>query len=163
MNKSKFLSKLELAELRRVLEINRETDPRNVLLIELALATGARASELLSVKKQDLDAGSVLIHGIKSSNDREIPLKPALFKALLALPGDLLFPISYQRLVQIWNQYRPVKKGIHSIRHTVALTIFAKHRDIRLVQVVLGHRNIQNTLVYSAYHYEQTELKRLLI
>ena len=164
MNQTKFLSKLELTELRRVLDIHRETDLRNVLLIETALATGARASEILSITKQDLnpETQTVFIRGLKSSNDREIPLKPTLFRALIGLGGDKPFPITYQRLVQIWAQYRPVKKGFHSLRHSVALRIFEKHRDIRLVQVVLGHRSIDSTMVYSQYHYEQTELRRLL-
>jgi len=164
INQTKYLSKNELADLRFVLEKFKNEDVRNVLMIEVALATGARASEVLAIRRADLneESQSIFIKGLKNSNDREIPVQKALFKRLMALPGDRLFQISYQRLVQVWAQYRPSLKGFHSIRHTKGLEIYAKHRDIKLVQLVLGHRNLMNSNVYCDYHYAQTELRRLL-
>jgi len=171
LNKSKYLLQNELTELRRVLGLFREKDPRNTLLIETALNTGARASELLNLKWADLDDHecTVFIKGLKGSNDREIPLKKSIYNNLKKLknptdkPEHRIFKISYPRLVQIWNEYKPVHKKFHSLRHTFALNLYKKTRDLRLVQVALGHRNIENTIVYAEYVYSTQELKRLIL
>jgi len=74
-----------------------------------------------------------------------------------------LFPISYHRLYQIWHQYRPVAKKFHSLRHTFAIRLYRKTKDLRLVQVALGHRNITNTMIYADYIYSQQELRKLIL
>lgn len=171
LNKSKYLIDSELSELKRVLSLFKKTDARNTCLIELALSTGARASELLNLRWVDLDSSekTVFIKGLKGSNDREIPIKNALFDRIKALKDptqDLktsVFKISYPRLVQIWNDYKPVNKKFHSLRHTFALNLYKKTRDLRLVQVALGHRNIQNTIVYAEYVYSTEELRKLIL
>ncbi|CAM5999402.1 unnamed protein product [Sphagnum balticum] len=38
-----------------------------------------------------------------------------------------------------------------------------KTKDLRLVQVALGHRNITNTMVYADYIYSQQELRKLIL
>ena len=77
--------------------------------------------------------------------------------------GNNLFPIGYHRLRQIWDWYRPVPKKFHSLRHTFAIRLYRKTKDLRLVQVALGHRNITNTMVYADYVYSQQELKKLIL
>lgn len=171
LNKSKYLLQNELLELKRILALFKEKDLRNTCLIETALSTGARASELLNLRWMDLDdnESTLFIRGLKGSNDREIPVKKALYSGLKSLkephekPEHFVFKISYPRLVQIWNDYKPVQKKFHSLRHTFALNLYKKTRDLRLVQVALGHRNIQNTIVYAEYVYSTQELKKLIL
>ncbi len=167
LNKSKYLLDSEFNKLNELLKTYLKTDTRNCTLLFLALHTGARASELLNIRKQDLDpeSNTVFIRGIKGSNDREIPLYPWLFKSLQSLDSksEMTFPISYNRLRQIWQYYRPTHKKFHCLRHTFAIRLYKKTKDIRLVQVALGHRNITNTMVYADYVYTQQELKRLIL
>ena len=168
LNKSKYLLKSEEKELKRILQLFGDKDVRDMALIELALNTGARASEVLSLKGSDLEPENqtVFIKGLKGSNDREIPIRSRLFLKLQSLStssDDLLFKISYPRLVQIWLNYRPCPKKFHSLRHTFALNLYKKTKDIRLVQVALGHRSIQNTMIYADYVYTTNELKRLIL
>ena len=168
LNKSKYLLKSEEEELRRILKLFEEKDRRDTALIELALSTGARATEVLSLTGDDLEPENqtVFIKGIKGSNDREIPIKSRLFSRVNSLktaPNEPLFKISYPRLVQIWLSYRPCSKKFHSLRHTFALNLYKKTKDIRLVQVALGHRSIQNTMIYADYVYTTNELKRLIL
>jgi integrase/recombinase XerC len=138
-------------------------------MIWTALRTGARAQELLNLQKADLNAydESVFIRGLKGSNDREIPLPSELFKRLQSYadsqPGTGLFPISYHRLYQIWELYRPIPKKFHALRHTFAIELYQKTKDLRLVQVALGHRNITNTMIYADYVYSQQELRKLIL
>ena len=169
LNKNKYLIEPELEKLNSLLDSYLLSDTRNCLLILTALKTGARAQELLNIKKSDLNIyeESILIRGIKGSNDREIPLKSDLFRKIKSYSDShdskLLFPISYSRLRQIWEFYRPVPKKFHCLRHTFAIQIYKKTRDVRLVQVALGHRNVMNTMIYADYVYSQQELKRLIL
>lgn len=169
LNKNKYLLPDELSRLRKIIESFREQDRRNTLILEMALQTGARAQELLNLKRSDLIGAdeTVFIRGIKGSNDREIPLPSPLFERLNRYQGQLqgqdLFDISYQRLYQIWDLYRPVPKKFHSLRHTFAIELYKRTRDIRLLQVALGHRNIANTMVYADYLFSKEELRRLIL
>lgn len=169
LNKNKYLLPPEVQKLRQIIQDFSDKDVRNCLLLELGLRTGARAQELLNIQKMDLNGydESVFIRGIKGSNDRELPVKSDYFMRLAryaeAQPGTKIFPITYDRLYQIWDLYRPVHKKFHSLRHTFAIEIYQKTKDLRLVQVALGHRNIQNTMIYADYLYSQQELRRLIL
>lgn len=173
LNAGKFLTESESKHLEFFLRRSLEgPDFRNALLLLLAMRTGARATEILNLRKDDFfireNRGHVFIRGIKGSNDREIPLHPWLTKALklhaseLIGPHTPLFPISYHRMREIWVYYRPVKKPLHSLRHTFAIEQYRKHQDLKLVMTALGHRNIANTMIYLDYHYSSRELMRLV-
>ncbi len=169
LNKNKYLLDPELDMLNSLLDSYMESDLRNCLMIRLALKTGARATELLNLQKADINPyeETVFIRGIKGSNDREIPVSQDVFRLLIkysnAQTQQSLFPISYSRLKQVWEHYRPVPKKFHSLRHTFAIQIYKKTKDIRLLQVALGHRNVMNTMIYADYVYSQQELKKLIL
>lgn len=171
INKTKYLDDLEQAKLLNTFIM---APGRDSLLLRLLLETGARATEILNVRVSDLSEvdQTVFIKGIKGSNDREIPLSSDLFTLVKGLvdsgsglpnSGTKLFPISYKRLFQIWNEYKPGPKKLHSLRHTFAINLYKRSRDLRLVQVALGHRNIANTMVYADYIYSKQELRKLLL
>src|SRR5579884_2271747 len=140
LNKTKYLLDPETASLEALLSRKKAQDVRNVLLLELALKTGGRAQEILNLCRQDLNAfdETILIRGIKGSSDREIPLPRELFERLMAyaasVPGEKLFDITYNRFRDIWSEYRPVPKKLHALRHTFAIRLFKKTKDLRLVQ-----------------------------
>jgi integrase len=142
---------------------------RDRLVIRFALSTGARASEILNVKKSDLNlfSRSVFIRGLKGSADRQMPLKKYFFLELLryskTFNDERLFPIKYHCLTQrIWPKFRPVRKKFHSLRHTFAIRLYHETKDINLVKTALGHRSLQNTMVYLEYHYMLEEMKRIM-
>lgn len=169
LNKNKYLLPPESERLRKILTDFELKDPRNCLLISVALRTGARAQEVLNIQRNDLNTydESIFIRGLKNSNDREIPIHSQVFERLYRFAekegGTRVFDISYNRLYQVWEMYRPVPKKFHSLRHTFAIELYQKTKDIRLVQVALGHRNIANTMVYANYVYSQQELRKLIL
>jgi integrase len=169
LNKNKYLLSSEVEHLEKILNERVDSDPRNCLMLLIALRTGGRAQEILNLKKSDLNVldETIFIQGIKGSNDREIPIHSVLFKKLMKyskeLDGEALFPITYNRFRQIWDLYRPASKKLHSLRHTFAIQLYKKTKDIRLVQVALGHRNVMNTMIYADYVYSQTELRKLIL
>lgn len=166
MNPTKYLTPEEHASLQALLARHKTRDS---VLIQLALATGARASEILAISEKDLSPakGTVFIKGLKKSRDRSIPLKKELFQQLYLLasthPTKKPFPISYERLVQIWHEWRPGPKKFHSLRHTMAIELYRRTKDIKLVQLVLGHKSLMSTAVYTDFVYAEDEMRKLLI
>lgn len=171
LNKNKYLLDPESQALEILLSRYFEQDTRNCILLWMGLKTGARAQEILNIKVGDLSSydQTVFIRGLKGSNDREIPLQKEFYRKLefflrtSKITQGPLFNISYQRLYQIWDLYRPCKKNFHSLRHTFAINLYKKTRDLRLVQVALGHRNINNTMIYADYVYSKEELRKLIL
>jgi len=170
LNKNKYLLEAEVERLHHILGSFQYKDERNCTLLWMLLHSGARAQEVLNLLPEDLNTyeQSVFIRGLKGSNDREIPLPEWLFKKLetqasKAQVGSAIFPITYNRLRQVWTLYRPVHKKLHALRHTFAIRLFKKTKDLRLIQVALGHRNITNTMIYADYIYSQEELRKLIL
>jgi len=169
LNKNKYLLEPEVERLNYILNSFKDKDARNCTLLWVLLHSGARAQEILNLRPEDLNTfdQSVFIRGIKGSNDREIPMPGWLFARLEKEAGRSLggtiFPITYNRLRQIWDLFRPVHKKLHGLRHTFAIRLYQKTKDIRLVQVALGHRNITNTMIYADYAYSQQELRKLIL
>lgn len=167
LTRDKFLSEEEFTQLRTILSKLQAKEPRNTALLELMIATGARCGEILQLTKGDLNAVdcSVYIRGTKNSRDREIPIPRDLFHRINALPPEVgrIFAISYNRLNQIWLEYRPAAKGLHSLRHTAAIHLYKRTKDIKLTQLFLGHRSLNNTQIYTEFIYSQEELRRALV
>ena len=159
----KYLTTSEIHQLRNSLC----TQPDRIQLYFLVLLeTGARATEGLNIESTDLihEFKSVLIRGLKGSKDREIPLSPETFDRLarLAIAQDgVLFPWKLRNSDRLWHLVRPAKKKLHALRHTFAVQLYQKTRDIMIVQFALGHKNIANTMIY--LEIDQTESLRRLI
>lgn len=141
---------------------------RDSTLIELALQTGARAQELLNLHIDDIDLINNLLHikSLKGSHQRLIPVQPKLLQKVHSLamqaPSKKPFPISYKRLFQIWGDYRPNKKKFHSLRHTFAVNLFRRSKNLRLVQKALGHKWIKNTEIYLDFEFSHQELAQAM-
>lgn len=169
LNSKKFFNTAEVIAFELVLKRYLGSENRrDALMILLALKTGARAQELLNIERTDIDleSGYVFIRGLKGSNDREIPINETLLRSLRSYLRDITgkpFDITYHRLNQIWDFWRPAKKPFHSLRHTFAMELYSKTKDIKLVQIALGHRNIVNTMIYLDYAYSKTELKKIVL
>lgn len=171
LNSNKFLSTDEFDHLNRLCRKNLVgSSQRDALILLIAMNTGARASELLNIKRSDFHKKSIFIRGIKGSNDREIPIPDFLHRQIdwyLKHNKDIgfddrIFNISYIRLYQIWRNYRPCQKKFHALRHTFAVEIYMKTRDMKLVQLCLGHKSILNTMIYVDFVYAQEEMRKIL-
>lgn len=170
MNRNKYLSDMEAKAFETFLYDRMKSHRRECLLFLLAMKTGARAGEILALTRDDLsiEGRSVFIRGSKGSRDREVPIHYQLFQLLHAYANrdggtEIIFPISYDRWYQLWLTWRPVKKNPHCLRHTAAIQFYKKTRDTRLVMVLLGHKSITSTEVYSQYVYTQEEMKKAIL
>jgi integrase len=171
ITKAKYLIDGEFDNLNALLKRHADKSPRDCTLIWTAMHTGARAREVLNIRPCDLclQDGTVYIRGLKNSKNREVALPAWLFKRLVALvpegedPEAPLFKISYVRFHQIWCLYRPAKKPLHALRHTLAIRLYRKTKDMYLVKVVLGHKAWNSTMVYVTHQYNLSDLKKALL
>lgn len=168
LNSTKFLTEEEDASFKK--QISSESNKYTLILLILR-TYGMRQGELLNVRAKDvnLKTQTIKIHGTKGSNSRELPLSPDIMKRLKpeveALPsGELkVFDICARHLRRKWAWYRPVKKGLHSLRHTAAISIYRQTKDIQMVKQILGHRSLMTTLIYQEFCYQQEEFKKVFL
>ncbi len=166
LTRDKYLLPEECESLKGVLTRFKLRSARDVVFIETLLATGARSSEILKLTRADLNAGlkSVYVRATKNSRDREIPLPQDLFERLEKISPDVgrIFPFTYNNALRIWHLYRPVKKGLHALRHTAALNFYQRTKDVKLLQTYLGHRSLVNTMIYVDFTASFEDLRRAL-
>ena len=142
--------------------------------LSVAYGSGLRASEIVHLKISDIDSDRMILRvdNGKGQRDRHAMLSPALLEILRAwyregqakrkmLPGGWLFPgqnpinpLSARQLGRAFLRARDdagIEKqvSLHSLRHAFATHLLEQHEDIRVIQVLLGHKKITNTARYS--------------
>ena len=175
----KFLSTDEVKRLRRVCNEAALADKakgvqapvRDALIIELALGSGLRVSELSNLKVQDLDLrkgqNALHVRNGKGGKDRVVQfgakLKDQIHEylnyrqsnSLHLFPskhGEQITPSGIQQVFKKWAAKAglPGHYSIHSLRHTYAVRIYkASGYNLRLVQKQLGHSSVTTTQVYA--------------
>lgn len=167
LTRQKYLSADEVSALQAIFQKFKRSNPRDITLLRLAFETGARASEILLLTSQDIDRDNkaVFIKGLKNCKSRLFPLSDDLFASLSNLAVEregAIFPITPTRFRQIWHLYRPCKKPAHALRHTRAVMAYKKTKNIKLVQRMLGHRQLATTDIYLDFEYSLEELRSIL-
>jgi len=162
LTENKFLTDQELEQLLVTCE---KHGGRDSIVIRFALYTGARGCEIRKIRKFHLGKGAVTIYGAKGSNNRMVPLPPKFFQGVMEYceeAGDkgFIFDVAVRTLRHMWGQYRPnPNKGFHCLRHSYGVRLYNNCEDIHAVKTALGHKNIQNTMVYLDFIEGQRKLK----
>ena len=175
----RFLTQEEVDKLLEQPDLNDDIGVRDRAMLELLYATGLRVSELVSLKIADveLEAGLLSCFG-KGSKQRRIPIGRSSIhflknyftirrRTLRGNRSDLLFveengnPISRQKFWKIITRYGE-SAGLghvtpHMLRHSFATALIENGADLRSVQMMLGHSNINTTQVYT--HVTNERLK----
>ena len=153
--------------------------------LSLAYATGLRVSEVVSLKVTDIDSKrmTLRVEQGKGRKDRYAMLPPVLLERLRAwwrlahaqgkmLPGGWLFPglnpvqpltaRQLNRAVHIAAETAKIDKRVsmHTLRHSFATHLLEQKVDIRVIQVMLGHKKLETTVVYT---HVATELLREVV
>jgi site-specific recombinase XerD len=137
-------------------------------ILMTAYAAGLRVSEVVSLRIDDIDSQRMVIRvrQAKGRKDRYVMLSPRLLTLLreywkAARPAEWLFPgeapgrpITAKAVHKICVQAtRAAGLGkrvtVHTLRHSFATHLLESGTDIRTIQVLLGHRNLKTTAIYT--------------
>ncbi|SLJ96067.1 Site-specific recombinase XerD [Novosphingobium mathurense] len=136
-------------------------DPYNDL-VYIAVRTGLRATELLTLKPDQVTPAWVHLWKTKNGHARSVPISADVYQRLAPLVTKGLMP-DYWQLRNEWDYARKAM-GLehdktfvfHACRHTYATRAVQAEVNLRVLQQLLGHRTIQTTLRYA--HVEDKTL-----
>ena len=136
---------------------------RDALMVRVLLATGGRLSSLVGIDTEhiDLEHGRLSVR-VKGGRVQDVALSVELGQALLdharSKPGPVFRSVRGGRLgarqVQLrfagWKAEAGVGRNVtvHGLRHTFGTRLYRRTRDLRRVQVALGHRSVVTTERY---------------
>ena len=151
---------------------------KSKLMISMLYACGFRVSELLNLKVKDLNFIEKIGHVRqgKGRKDRVFNIPDSLIKSLERQVGiqqekkeEFLFtgskgPLSsrnIQKIVSKAANKAGIKKSVHphTLRHSFATHLLENDIDIRKIQELLGHADLNTTQIYT--HISQEELKKV--
>jgi integrase len=118
-------------------------------LIALAIETGMRRGELLSIRWKDVDMTTPTIRILKTKNGhpRTIPLTPKAVEILASLDrkNERVFPVTPNAVRLAWERLRK-RAGLedlrlHDLRHEAVSRFFEYGLTVPEVALISGHRD----------------------
>jgi integrase/recombinase XerD len=142
--------------------------------LSVAYGAGLRASEVVALKVEDIDSQRMVIRVDqgKGRKDRYVMLSATLLALLRAwwreanargkmLPHGWLFPgqdpvdpMSTRQLNRACHAAAAAagitkRVALHTLRHSFATHLLEHREDIRVIQVLLGHKKLETTALYA--------------
>ncbi len=167
------LSKKEIKDL-----LEKTENIRHRLMVELLYSTGLRLSECINLKYNDLDLDNKIgwVRKGKGSKDRIFIISDMFKKDLISyreehgfdedgfiftVNGAKMSPRAIQSAIKISAERAGIQKDIHvhTLRHTFATHLLENGVDIRKIQQLLGHSNLQTTQIYT--QVSSDEIKKI--
>lgn len=166
---------LTLEEVDKLLNLKVEThyDFRNKAIINLMYASGLRASEVVDLRVQNIDFNSSIVRVIgKGSKERIVPINEMALEILdtylkdyrakfikKGVQNEYLFLNNHgkkltRNALNLIIKQICLKEGIdayvtpHVLRHSFATHLLQNGADLRVIQELLGHSNIDTTEIY---------------
>ena len=154
---------------------------RDVAMVEMLYASGARVGELCGLDLSDIDYDRQTIRVLgKGNKERTIPLGNPAIKALkawlqdgrekienthskdavfLGARGKRIDPRTVRTVV--YNALQAIegieRMGPHALRHSAATHLLEGGADLRTVQEILGHASLATTQIYTHVSTERLQ------
>lgn len=167
---------LSQEEVRRLLDATKSLKHRALLMA--LYGAGLRVSEACRLTLADIDSSRMILHvrQAKGQKDREVMLSPVLLDALRqhwkhSRPKHWLFPgygtakpittkAVFLMIRKIASRAKITKTvSPHVLRHSFATHLLEAGTDVRTIQLLLGHAELETTVIYlhvSRRHIQNT-------
>ncbi|WP_321403740.1 site-specific tyrosine recombinase XerD [Maridesulfovibrio sp.] len=166
-----FLSPEEIGRILALPKLTEKLGFRDRTMLELLYAAGMRVSELINLNIEDFDpqTGVLIIFG-KGSKERLVPIhyvaqnflnqyikdwrpafNPKVKNIFLNRSGKGLTRQGVWKLIKKFTLEAGIKRSIspHTFRHSFATHLLDGGADLRTVQLLLGHSDINATEIYT--------------
>lgn len=170
---SSHLSIDEVELLLSSVDLTTPTGLRDRAILELFYATGMRRAELINLNLDDInhESGLAIIRQGKGRKDRVVPTgtralgwlmkylhdgRPSLIEEdkhvmFLTSRGNAFHPVTLSQLVRSYLTAAGITKpgSCHMLRHTAATLMLEGGADLRSIQTLLGHEQLNTTQIYT--------------
>ena len=156
-------------EVKKLLSVIPPTRKRDRLIVLLLYGAGLRVSELVNLKKSevDLERGIIVVRGGKGAKDRVVPIPEFLVEEIRSYletrsdsseyllveerrkSKDKLSTKTIWYLLKKYGDRAGVEVTPHKLRHSFATHMLERGVDIRAIQELLGHSNLSTTQIYT--------------
>lgn len=152
--------------------VNTALEPRDNLMVKMLYATGVRVSELVNIKREDIDLDRDTIKVFGKGAKERIVLIPEMLKPQIEAyckgftSGQKLFdltPRTVQRDIKTLALRAGINKKVtpHKLRHSFATHMLQNGGNVVAIQKLLGHTSLNTTQIYT--HYSVDELKDMYL
>ena len=165
---------LSIEKIREMIEVCDNIKHR--LIVKLFYSSGLRLSELLNLKREDIDfdRGLIMVRLGKGKKDRISILSDNLKDDLLKYYSGMKFRTDYvfegrnggkyskksvQKVLERIGKKIGIKVHPHMLRHSFATHLLETGTDIRYIQKLLGHSDVSTTEIYT--HVSNNKLENI--
>lgn len=156
----KVLSQQEVLKIIRNIK-----NPKHRLIVKIIYSSGLRVSELINLKRVNIDSDKNLVHVVQSKGkkDRMTILSEKVKKDLFDYLCKTKFKTEYlfegrdgkysvkavQKILEKASKVINKKVTPHMLRHSFATHLLEAGTDIRYIQKLLGHSKLETTSIYT--------------
>jgi site-specific recombinase XerD len=164
LNKNQILNLIESTE-----------NLKHKLIVEMLYSTGLRLQELINLKRKDIDFdnNTLFVKQGKGKKDRITIISENIKLDLLKYYSTYTFKTDYvfegrsgryskkavQAVLDLLGKKLKIKVHPHMLRHSFATHLLESGTDIRLIQKLLGHNELNTTQIYT--RVAKQELKNI--
>ena len=130
------------------------------MIVRVCLATGARWSEAERLTRSQLSPCKLTFTKTKGKKNRTVPIPKFLYEELVNRQGRMFKPCyqDFKKMLLLTNIELTEGQKTHVLRHTFGAHFMMQGGNILVLQKILGHANIRETMKYSHFapdHLEQ--------